>query len=72
MKEENSQEMKSGLFDQIIFKSENINLTRRKVSEAMQGVRNWFSQQESLPPEFKNLNIMSDNERSRNVWQKHF
>jgi hypothetical protein len=70
------QEKKPGLFDQIFFESENLKLTRRKVSEAMRRVCGWFnkefSQPEPLPPEFKDLNIYSDCERARDVWQKHF
>jgi len=70
------QEKKSGLFDQIFFESENLKLTRRDVSEAMQRVCNWFNKEfsrpESLPPEFKNLNIHSECEQARDVWQKHF
>lgn len=50
------QEKKPGLFDQIFFESENLKLTRRKVSEAMRRVRGWFnkelSQSELLPQEF--------------------
>ena len=72
----NVQEKKSGLFDQIFFESENLKLTRRKVSEAIRRVRSWFnkefSQQESLPSEFQNLNVRSECERARDVWQKHF
>lgn len=70
------QEKKPGLFDQIFFESENMKLTRHKVSEAMRRVRSWFnkefSQSEDLPSEFKNLNIESECERARDVWQKHF
>lgn len=69
-------EKKPGLFDQIFFESENMKLTRRKVSEAMRRVRCWFnkefSQPEPLPPEFKNLNVEADSERTRDLWQRRF
>lgn len=70
------QEKKSGLFDQIFFESENLKFSRRKVGEAMRKVRIWFNkeftQSEPLPPEFKNLNIQTECERTRDLWRNHF
>ena len=76
MKKETKQEKTPRLFDQIFFESENLKLTRHKVSETMRKVGDWFnkefSQAEPLPPEFKNLDIRNEYERARDVWQKHF
>lgn len=76
MEKEKVQEKKTSLFDQIFFESENMKLTRRKVSEALRRVRSWFnkefSQSEPLPPEFKDFETNHERERAKDLWQKHF
>jgi hypothetical protein len=76
MKQEKIQVNKKNLFDQIFFQSDNMKLTRRKVSEAMRRVCSWFnkefSQPESLPSEYKDLNIQPPYNKAKDLWQKHF
>ena len=72
------QQRKPGILEQIFCESGSFKNSRRKASEAMRRVRNWFDRDlkasEPLPPEFKILETQIDIEknRARDLWQKHF
>ena len=69
---------KPGILKQIFYESENLKISRQKVSEALRKVCSWFSKNfkasEPLPPEFKDFEAQReiDKNRVRDSWQKYF
>lgn len=72
MEKENKDEKR--LFDQAHFECCQCHLARRRVSEAMRRVRDWFNKElvptEILPKEFKDINQSLDRERMRDLWNR--
>ncbi|MDZ4661299.1 MAG: hypothetical protein SGJ18_06725 [Pseudomonadota bacterium] len=72
------QQKKPGILEQIFYESEKYKISRRKVSEALRRVRNWFKREfrasEPLPPEFKDFQLEKeiDRNRAKDLWQKYF
>ena len=72
------QQKKPGILEQIFYESENLKISRRKVTEATRRVCEWFNRQfkasEPLPPEFKDFEPQKeiDKNRARDLWQKYF
>jgi hypothetical protein len=62
------------LFDQVHTDCCQCRLARRRVSEAMRRVRNWFNKelapQETLPNEFRDISQSLERERMRDLWNR--
>jgi hypothetical protein len=62
------------LFDQVHTECCQCRLARRRVSEAMRRVRDWFNKElappEVLPKEFKDINQSLERERMRDLWNR--
>lgn len=63
------------LFDQVHTECCQCRLARRRVSEAMRRVRDWFNKEltptETLPKEFDEFSQRFEKERMRDLWNRY-
>lgn len=72
------QQKKPEILDQDFSKSDQLKVSRRKMSDAVQKICSWFNSEfrtpEQLPTEFKYFASQKeiDKNRARDLWQKYF